>query len=930
MNQSRVTRYVAYPVTAILMVALATVVLFAACFVLETEKKVAFWAVAAIVAICVTPQFRRRLRERCSIFFLLVTAYILLAGASTFYAYAPKFALSEFSRLLAAYAVFLAVFSFAKKETLPNAAAVLSGAISLLSLLHLDAASGGLFAHKIMLKFQMWTGGAYTIDQYGQYIYGYNKSAGRLYGLFGNSNTMATICAIGIFLAVYLLLRAKGFRRLLPCAVLIINAVTFLMCISLGATLSLGLTVLVVLLCLKGAHRRLSFLLITMETLVIAATVAVLSFPYMGQNVPQGYLVLVYCAVGWLVLFALDWLLRPRLIDFLCKKLHFLLISLITLVVLLGVAFGVAITQTSPVTLQGDDTLLKRFFSGTGTCEITLQLEDGAKVYITSTSKAEILKETETVLYNDSYQGTIALEVPEDAVEIQMYITPLDGGTVTVYGISYEGTEKSEQITPGYRFIPNEILARLQGLSTNHSVMLRLSLMGDGLKMWKQAPIFGRGLGGFENGLASVQTFFYESKYAHNYYIQTLCDLGVIGMILYVAMLVSAVVSLWHLRRKEGKGESLYPALLGAATMIIIHGGLEISMSVAEVLLFAFGIFGMVAVIAPVPAPIQKHGNFIVWAISVPLAVLAAMYGFFLIQNARAAEIVNQETVTSTQLKECVEMDVFEGDDYRLTYVVAAMSIQDEEVYTQADIYADELQQGNSNAVGSYLTEYYLHRGYYDKADAASEKFLQYTRSNPESWNGQFHIFEDAMLSGSDIDQVAQIALNAYHQMQKVNEQLLDSISLDDRSIAFLSRLLSTEGTLEQRLNGLLYDSEFAVDVDADGYADNMTLLQGELRLNEDGTVMAEEDSALQVRLVSPHATTYTMTVETDTPDRIIVYVNGVLPEYTLTDGRLTFQIQVDNIQCFETLDMRIYLTEGGCFGRVYGAEADISTVQMP
>lgn len=929
MNQSRAMRIVAYPVTAILMAALAAVVLFAACFVYETEKKVAFWAAAAIVAICATPHFRRRLRERCSIFFLLVTAYILLAGASTFYAYAPKFALSEFSRLLGGYAIFLAVFSFAKMETMPNVAAVFCGATGILSLLHLDAASGGLFAHDIMRKFQTWTGG-YFNDLNGNLTYGYGPTSNRLNGLFGNSNSMATMCAIGIFLALYLLLRAKGPRRLLPCAVLIVNAVTFLMCISLGATLSLGLTVLVVLVCLKGAHNRLSFLLITMETLLVAAAVAVLSFPYMGLNVPQGYRVLVYCAVGWLVLFALDWLLRPRLIDFLCKKIQFLLIGILTLVVLLGAALGIAATQTSSVTLQGSDTLIKRFFPGTGTCQITLQLEDEAKVYISSTSKAEILKETATELYNNSYQSPITLEVPEDAVEIQVYIAPLDGGTVTVHGISYEGTEKSAQITPGYRFIPNEILARLQGLSTNHSVMLRLSLMGDGLKMWKQAPIFGRGLGGFENGLSSVQTFFYESKYAHSHYVQALCDLGVVGMVLYVAILVSAVASLWHLRRNEEEGKSLFPAMLGAVLMIVIHGGLEISMSVAEVLLIAFGMFGMVAVVAPMPVAIQKHGKLIAWVISIPLAVLAAIYGCLLIQNVRAAKIVSQETVTSTQLKECVDMDVFERDDYRLTYVVAAMSIQDEEVYAQADIYADELQQGYSNAVGSYLTEYYLHRGYYEKAAAASAKFLQYTRSNPESWNEQFHIFEDAILSGKDAAQLEQISLDTYEQMIKTNEQQIDDIMLDDRSTAFVTRLLSTEGTLGQRLNELLYDSQFAADTNADGRPDNVKVLWGTVQWKEDGTATATENSAVRVGMVPTHAATYTITVETATPEQISVYVNDVRPQYTVTDHGIALQIQLDDAQCNETLDVRIYAPEGCSFGRVYGAQADVTAVQTP
>lgn len=792
MNQSRAMRYVGYSVTAILMIALAVAVLFAACFVSETEKKVAFWSTVAIVAICATPHFRRRLREQCSIFFLLVTAYIILAGASTLYAYAPKFALSEFSRLLAAYAVFLTVFTFVKRETLPNAAAVLCGATSLLSLLHLDAASAGLLAHGIMGKFQIWTGGGYTQITNGTLNYGYNTSAGRLFGLFGNSNTMATMCAIGIFLSLYLLLRTNGLRRLLPCAALVVNAVTFLMCISLGATMSLGLTVLLVLLCLHGAYNRMNFLLVTLETLAVAGAVAALSFPHMGTNVPTGFLVLIYCVIGCFALFALDWLLRPRLVNILCKKLKILCICLIVLVALTAAAGIIAFSQTTSVSVQDGEYLPKRFFPGSGAFEISIEMDGQAYVWIGSATQAEILTQETTTLYNSVYDGPISLEIPEDAVELQLRVTPVAGSSVTVDSFSYVGTKKSDVLPAGYRFIPQEILNRLQGLKTNHSAMQRIIFMRDGLKMWQQSPVFGRGLGGFENGLASVQNFFYETKYAHNHYVQVLCDLGAAGLLLFVSMLVFAIRGIWTLRRQEGETQALYPAILGVILMFAIHGGLEISPSVAETSIFAFGTFGMVAYFAPMPRLLYRNRKVIALTASAILVLLSAIYGFFLIQNARASALVEQDTVTTSQLVQCAKMDVFEGDDFRLTYVVAALSIQDEEIYAQADIYADELAAGNSNAVGPYLTEYYLHRGYFEKAAEVSEKFLRYTRSNPDSWNEQFRILEYAMSASTNSDdqeQIAQITRDTYQTFLSVQEQQLDGISLNEQSMQFVSSL---------------------------------------------------------------------------------------------------------------------------------------------
>lgn len=914
MNQSRAMRIVAYPVTAILMAALAAVVLFAACFVYETEKKVAFWAAAAIVAICVTPQFRRRLREQCSIFFLMVTAYILLAGASTFYAYAPKFALSEFSRLLAAYAVFLAVFSFAKRETLPNAAAVLCGATSLLSLLHLDAASGGLFAHKIMLKFQMWTGGAYTIDQYGQYTYGYNSAAGRLYGMFGNSNTMATMCAIGIFLALYLVLRAKGFRRLLPCAALVINAVTFLMCISIGATMSLGITVLLVLLCLRGADNRMNFLLVTLETLVVSGAVVVLSFPHMGNKVPTGYLVLLYCAVGWLILFGVDWLLRPRLTNILCKHVKVLCIGLIALVLLLGTTGVIVFTQTGPVTLTDGESLQRRFVPGAGTCEITVDLNGSANLWVASATQSEILQASATTLLSEPYEGAVTVEIPENAVEVQLILRPIDGTPVTVNSISYVGTEKSKVMPAGYRWLPDEMLQRVQSITTNHSAMQRIVFMQDGLKMWKQTPIFGRGLGGFENGLASVQNFFYETKYAHNHYVQALCDLGIVGLALFVSMLAFAIKSFWHLRRQEHEDQALFPALLGAVLIFAIHGGLEISASVAEVLVFAFGTFALVAQMAASPCSEENYGKWAARVGSPALALLAALYAFLLFQNFRALKIVDQETVTTSQLKQCVSMDIFEGDDYRLTYVVAAMSIQDEEVYQQADIYADELQRGNSNAVGSYLTEYYLHRGYFAKAAEASKKFLTYTRSNAERWNTQLHLFEAALLETDDVDRmnsIEQLATDTYEQLLVVNQEQMDDLPLDPQSASFMTRLIAEKGSISERMGTLLLDSQFAPDTNGDGCPDAVNVQSGMVQWQENNSVSATEDSVVQFQVVPICAGRYTLTIETATPDQIAVAIDNYALDQTLSSDSMDIGFEISADMLYQPLNIKITIPSG-------------------
>ena len=926
MKQTKALRPVAlsYGIPVLLMIALSVLTLFAASFVQQTEKKVALFSSVAVLAIACTPHFRRRLRERCSIFFFLVTAYVVWAGISTLYAYAPKLALSEFSRILAAYAVFLAVFSFTRQEMLAKAAVVLCGATSLLSLLHLDAASAGLIGPTVMGWFQTWTGG-YQPDQYGYDTFAYNVSNNRLYGLFGNSNTMACMCALGIFLAVYLMMRMTGRKRLVPCVALVLNSVTFIMCISLGATASMGLSVLLVAILLHGVRNRLSFLLITVETLVVSGAVAALSFPHMGTEATGGGLVLLYIVLGCGVLYGLDWLLRPRLVDVLSHRVKALCIGVLAVIVVLAGLSAVALTQTDSVVLNGNETLYKRFFPGTGACEITLQLDGEARLLITSATQAEILTQSATTLSNEPYEGAVSVQIPENAVEVQLSIQPLEQGTVTVCGIAYTGTEHSGELAPGYRWIPDEIVQRLQSLSTNHSAMQRTVFMQDGLKLWKQSPVIGRGLGGFENGISSVQNFYYETKYAHNHYVQLLSDLGLVGLLLFVGILAFGIKGLWSMRRREENFE-LYPALLGAILMFAIHSALELSPSVAEVSIFAFGVFGLLALQLAPPKSLASAGATVAVLSSAAMILLSGVYTFLLLQNARAADLVQQETITTDQLIECAKMDVFEGDDYRLTYVVSSMNLYDEAIYAQADQYAAELQAGNSNAVGTYLTNYYLHRGEYDKAAAASDKFLRYTRSNPESWNTQFHTFEDALLFSTDMDmaeKIVQITLDTYEKFLEVNRQQLDDLPLDDRSASYLTRLLSPEGTLVERMDNLLYDSQYAPDSNADGCVDNAAVMAGSVQWQENGAFTAIEDATVQYRIVPSQMGTFQLTVETDAPEQILAYLTDYQTELNVGESSVSISFSVEQDASYESLDFQVTVPAGCTVQRVTGTWSD-------
>ena len=78
-------------------------------------------------------------------------------------------------------------------------------------------------------------------------------------------------------------------------------------------------------------------------------------------------------------------------------------------------------------------------------------------------------------------------------------------------------------------------VAGRSGDKADQSTQLRYEAWASGLQMWKQSPVFGVG-----------QRQFIEHHYmtAHNSYVLSLAELGLIGMVLFISMLVLTVKTL--------------------------------------------------------------------------------------------------------------------------------------------------------------------------------------------------------------------------------------------------------------------------------------------------------------------------------------------------------------------------------------------------
>jgi hypothetical protein len=108
------------------------------------------------------------------------------------------------------------------------------------------------------------------------------------------------------------------------------------------------------------------------------------------------------------------------------------------------------------------------------------------------------------------------------------------------------------------------------GRTAEAAVRFRWLLLGTTWRMLLSEPLFGVGVGQYflwSNQYSTAEFFtFYQRENAHNNFAQIAGELGVVGLICFVALLAAA---LWH-RNTDPKAHSARtPALLGAVAFIV-------------------------------------------------------------------------------------------------------------------------------------------------------------------------------------------------------------------------------------------------------------------------------------------------------------------------------------------------------------------------
>ncbi len=764
----------------IIPIIISILLFFVMCFAYSDTVKVTAIILMALTLVVGAIRFSV-LRDNVQLPVILLMAITAMGCISAFYAAAGKFALKESLALVAALcSTLLILLAFPNEDTsrARKIGTVLEFAAALSAVFSIDLISTRILSEPLLSFLE-------------QYSTVYMNLAGveegtRMLSIFNTPNAYAGVAGIGVLLGLSLTMSAVGRkeRRLHLCC-LYANSVGFVLAFSMGATASIALAFVVYLL-IESKERRGELMILMVKTLILAAVAMALcsatAFDKWDGIQPVPLLCLI---VGAVLLCLADEYVGRSLADKIRDKSKLIFICIgVLIVLLLGFAL-VAYNVTGAADMAAGESLRRAAYPEPGEYTLSAEGGEGVTVKVVSQNRIDTMMHTETVIYKGSLTDA-AFIVPEDSLVVYFNFTATE--STALESVSYVGAADSGKIPLNYLLLPDFISNRLQGLFANQNAIQRTIFFEDGMKLFKLSPVWGHGIGAFENASQSVQSFYYQTKYVHNHYIQTLLETGVIGFILFVGLVVVSAIMIWRSRRKENF-HPMTPALGALLVFMAVHAGVEVVFSVYYYLPLAFGVFALINICCadglPVPALTKKLRG----VVCIACGALLLVNGVFLVCNMSARHVAD-ENRDYESFKKAVTLDAYEWTDYALTYILSASRNEVEpEIMEQAEKYARRIERkGVSNIAYHYLAEYYFNLGDVERAMEMAEKHVRCVAPDSEAWNSLLTMLESYEEDSEAFRAGVQRLMDFKESWDSEN---IGSIRLNDTAQAFVERVLA-------------------------------------------------------------------------------------------------------------------------------------------
>ena len=725
------------------MVVLYSVLLFFAMTVQTSTVSMILCALAFLSLLGKKPL--SRFEQRLSVPVLGLLAFAIVYGAAAIYSPFGASGVAEFYKFLAAFSLAVILLARFERKHVPGLLWGCASVSSAIALISLDMSCGQvLFGPFNALMNVLGTDYTSALPEY---------FTARVNGLYNDANVTACLFSLALFAALYLLKNSTCIWRRLAASLLAgVNAVSLLLTGSRGALLCFAVSCLVWILAERANRVGLFLLLVETAVSMVAAAAPASSMVTQGDETA-----VALCLFSGLILFALDVLAGRRLEPVLSSHKKAVLAA-VGAVAVICAAYGVAaMTVKGPYTFDSAERVVRQADLPAGTYTLTAPLGEDVRVVLLGQTAYEKLMDQYETLY-DSTSGETEFTVPEGLVMTRWQLYASAGTVVERVELS-----DGQRFQLDYPLLPAFIADRLL-LGMGNSFTLRMEFDKDAWKIFSTAPLLGRGLGSTENLTRSVQSFQYESKYAHNHLLQTMADTGLVGTVFALAFVLGSVWLCLQAVRKEK--DSLAAALLAAWVMMNLHSLMEINFSVRGFKCFAYMLLVIPALLwaerpAGETAKARKQAKTAGILVAIGYTLYLAVFGG-LLESARMTDRKADQFQTSDVyeyldfLRGCVRGNVFDHDFYQRNYVANAVQLNDPSYNGDMLKYVSALRASGTYENDSALAQYYyLPRQSWDDLFACSLEGIRQVRSSPDGWNYQMDFYRTEVLPAMGADNVS-------------------------------------------------------------------------------------------------------------------------------------------------------------------------------
>lgn len=433
----------------------------------------------------------------------------------------------------------------------------------------------------------------------------------------------------------------------------------------------------------------------------------------------------------------------------------------------------------------------------------------------------------------------IPFSTNEDTKGLAIYFENLYPDTKVTFNeaqLLTDSEEVIEDIKLSYKYIPENIVSRFTSIDLKErSFTGRTNYYRDSLKIFKDYPIFGAGGGAWKGLYTKYQSEPYFSTEAHNYFLQTLVELGTVGIVLMVVFIGTICVLFITMMKKR---DLMQMTILFSILSLLTHSALDFNFSYLSISLFMWGLIGLIdtkeinGINEKINTKFNKEINSLIPLALVLPFVLASVFFYGGQQSATSGLIALQQEGDVERgyalLDKAIGMDPF-NKDFRSDMAQLQSMVESED---QQQLFLQRAEE-NLQAAMKYapyddkilqqIGFFYLSYGEFDKGFDYIEKMLEVApmrASNYEAKVNAYTMVGEHYREKGEIEKAGEMyekVMGVVEEVKEVNENTRKPVILSEDSMQSIFKARYTLENIDDneklaRLDNLTYMAYLDMD----------------------------------------------------------------------------------------------------------------------